>query len=73
MKVLSQTEIDFLKKNKIEFKNEGKYSVDELFDIVEKIRDKQVFYSMNDDSDSWKLSDEFARIADKIDRYSDEL
>ena len=54
----------------IEQKN---YSENEIFEIVEKIRDAEIFYSQNDGEEDQKKAMILTQIADRIEKDFDEI
>lgn len=66
--LLSQQEIEQLKKVKIDVSLDTEYSEDEALDILEKVHDIEAVYSNFPENDkrAYELSNIYAAIADKI-------
>ena len=50
---------------KISF-HDGENNDDEAFELLDALHDAEVFYMQNGDEESYKISDQYARLADKV-------
>lgn len=63
---LSQDEIKLLKKANIDFMPDYEYDVDVVFDLLDSIYAKEVYYAQENSKSSKGLANAYADLADKI-------
>lgn len=63
---LNKSELKSLKDKGIEILSDKDYSEDEIFELLDKLREIEVFYAQGSSENELKMANKYAHIADKI-------